>query len=204
LAFDGDADRLMIVDETGGIIDGDYIIAAIATDWKERNIARSNVIVGTDMSNLGLELYLKSLGFTFERTKVGDKFVIERMQKVGSNLGGEQSGHIILLDFSTTGDGLISALQILSYLVRSGKNSSHIKSLYSRVPQVIRNVSGMVNLYDQKIVDRLEYIKRTILNDGGRVVVRRSGTEDVVRIMLESMNENALNAAIMEVEKEIC
>jgi phosphoglucosamine mutase len=140
LALDGDADRLIVVDETGATVDGDQLMALIATELQAAGQLRGGGVVATVMSNLGLERYLAGIGLTLERTKVGDRYVLERMREGGFNVGGEQSGHMILADHGTTGDGLIAALQVLAALVRSGEKASELLHVFDRVPQLLRNV----------------------------------------------------------------
>ncbi|MDR0553020.1 MAG: phosphoglucosamine mutase [Holosporales bacterium] len=195
-ALDGDADRLIVVDNEGAIIDGDYIIATIATDWKARNKLRSNKIVVTNMSNTGLEKYLDSIGLVLEKSDVGDKNVVEKMIQTKSNLGGEKSGHIIPIDYTTTGDGLIAALQVLDYLVTNSKRASDIRKLYTPFPQIFRNIN--------REVDSINITKATsrVLNGRGRVVVRQSGTEGVTRLMIEAEDTSVIDTA-MNLIKEL-
>ncbi|MBQ8651146.1 MAG: phosphoglucosamine mutase [Alphaproteobacteria bacterium] len=191
IALDGDADRLIMVDETGEVIDGDFLIAAIATAWKESNRHKSNSVVATIMSNSGLADYLKSIGFVLDTCSVGDKYVIEKMLQNGSSIGGEKSGHIIPIDYSSTGDGCISAIQILSYLKQTGKKASDIRKLYTPHPQIFINIKKIFNDDEIRVVKSIE----TILGNEGRVIVRKSGTEPLTRIMLESKNAAKLSQA---------
>ncbi|MGB3808175.1 MAG: phosphoglucosamine mutase [Erythrobacter sp.] len=186
LALDGDADRLIVVDENGRKVDGDQIMALIATRMHERDLLKGGGVVATVMSNLGLERYLDTLGLSLERTKVGDRYVLERMRAGGFNVGGEQSGHMILLDHATTGDGSVAALRILSSLVRSTRPASEMLHVFEPVPQLLKNVR-----YDagQPLEDHA--VQRVIaevegeLAGKGRLVIRPSGTEPVIRVMAE-------------------
>jgi phosphoglucosamine mutase len=186
IALDGDADRLIVVDEKGRAVDGDQIMALIATRMHEKGVLTGGGVVATVMSNLGLERYLGGLGLTLERTKVGDRYVLERMKEGGFNVGGEQSGHMILLDHGTTGDGTIAALRVLTSLVRSGKPASEILHLFDRVPQLLKNVR-----YDGSQPLQNDTVKAVIaaaeseLEGKGRLVIRPSGTEPVIRVMAE-------------------
>ncbi|MEE2956587.1 MAG: phosphoglucosamine mutase [Pseudomonadota bacterium] len=191
IALDGDADRVFIADEIGNVIDGDQIMAIIAKSWKEQNRLQGAGIVGTVMSNLNLENFLQEMGLSFLRTQVGDKHVMQKMLAQGINIGGEQSGHIILKDYNTTGDGLIAALEVLAVLVRSGEKTSEISHLYKPLPQLLRNVSfeGKTPLKENVVVQAIHEGKK-ILGDRGRVLVRESGTEPVIRVMVEGDDRN--------------
>ncbi|MDG5747660.1 phosphoglucosamine mutase [Qipengyuania sp. XHP0207] len=186
IALDGDADRLIVVDEKGAVVDGDQIMALIATRMHERGSLTGGGVVATVMSNLGLERYLESLGLTLERTKVGDRYVLERMKEGGFNVGGEQSGHMILLDYGTTGDGSVAALRVLASLVRSGKPASELLHVFDPVPQLLKNVrySGGKPL-DHENVRSVIAESETELAGKGRLVIRPSGTEPVIRVMAE-------------------
>jgi len=186
IALDGDADRLIVVDEKGRKVDGDQIMAQIATRMHEKGALRGGGVVATVMSNLGLERYLETQGLTLERTKVGDRYVLERMKAGGFNVGGEQSGHMILLDHATTGDGSVAALRLLTGLVRSGKPASEILHVFDPVPQLLKNVR-----YEGGAPLENESVKAVIakaqgeLEGQGRLVIRPSGTEPVIRVMAE-------------------
>ncbi len=186
IALDGDADRLIVVDEKGQKVDGDQLMALIATRMQEKGTLTGGGVVATVMSNLGLERYLSGLGLTLERTKVGDRYVLERMKEGGFNLGGEQSGHMILLDHATTGDGTIAALRVLAGLVRSGKPASELLHVFDPVPQLLKNVR-----YDDGAPLENENVKAEIasaeseLEGTGRLVIRPSGTEPLIRVMAE-------------------
>ncbi|MEL6737585.1 MAG: phosphoglucosamine mutase [Pseudomonadota bacterium] len=186
IALDGDADRLIVVDEKGKKVDGDQIMALIATRMLKRGSLTGGGVVATVMSNLGLERYLNGLGLTLERTKVGDRYVLERMKAGGFNVGGEQSGHMILLDHATTGDGTVAALQVLASLVRSGKPASEILQLFDPVPQLLKNVryQGGQPLEAQSVKAAIAAAEAE-LSGNGRLVIRASGTEPVIRVMAE-------------------
>ncbi len=186
IALDGDADRLIIVDEQGRVVDGDQIMALIGKSWSEAGTLKGGGVVATVMSNLGLERFLASIGLTLERTAVGDRYVLERMRSGGFNVGGEQSGHIILSDYATTGDGLVAALQVLAELVRQRKPASEVLHLFDTVPQLLKNVR-----FSEGRPLETESVKQAIanaeheLNGKGRLVIRPSGTEPVIRVMAE-------------------
>ncbi|MBU2342087.1 MAG: phosphoglucosamine mutase, partial [Alphaproteobacteria bacterium] len=186
IALDGDADRLIVVDEQGRTVDGDQIMALIATRMSDTGLLRGGGVVATVMSNLGLERYLAGIGLTLERTKVGDRYVLERMKQGGFNVGGEQSGHMILLDHATTGDGTVAALRVLASLVQSGLPASQLLHLFDPVPQLLKNVR-----YDGGEPLEAAGVKQAIaaaeaeLAGSGRLVIRPSGTEDVIRVMAE-------------------
>ena len=202
IALDGDADRVIMCDEKSRIIDGDQIIAMIAKRWKRKKILKRGV-VGTLMSNYGLEKFFSSEKINFIRAKVGDRYVKEIMKKYNYNLGGEQSGHIILGNFATTGDGLLVALEVL-FALRKGKSASNIFKVYKSVPQKLLNVK----VKDKKIINSskckkaIELAKKLIKNKG-RLLVRPSGTEPKIRIMCESFNNNLINKCINIIKKTI-
>jgi phosphoglucosamine mutase len=186
IALDGDADRVIIVDEKGDLVDGDQILGLVARNWKDRGILRGGGVVATVMSNLGLERYLDGLGLGLERTQVGDRYVVEYMRANGFNLGGEQSGHIVLGDYSTTGDGLIAALQVLSVVRKSGKPASEVCRPFDPLPQLLKNVrfEGASPLDTATVQDAIADAQAS-LNGKGRLLVRPSGTEPLVRVMAE-------------------
>ncbi len=186
IALDGDADRLIIVDEKGRIVDGDQIMALIGSSWAARGLLKVGGVVATVMSNLGLERFLQSQGLTLERTKVGDRYVLERMREGGFNVGGEQSGHMILSDYGTTGDGLVAALQVLAEIVRQGRAASEVLHLFEPVPQLLKNVrfAGGKPLEDSA-VEAVIAAAEAELDGKGRLVIRPSGTEPVIRVMAE-------------------
>jgi phosphoglucosamine mutase len=186
IALDGDADRVVIIDETGNIIDGDQLMAVIAENWADNQLLRGNGIVATVMSNLGLERFLEGKGMELARTKVGDRYVVEHMRQHNFNVGGEQSGHIVLSDYGTTGDGLVAALQILAAVKRTGKPVSEVCNRFEPVPQLLRNVriSGGRPLEDG-IVKKAIADAESELSRNGRLVIRPSGTEPLIRVMAE-------------------
>ena len=192
IALDGDADRLIVVDERGQTVDGDQLMALIGTQLADQGKLRGGGVVATVMSNLGLERYLQGRGLTLERTKVGDRHVLEKMKADGFNVGGEQSGHIILLDHATTGDGTIAALQVLAALVKSGKPASDLLHLFDSVPQLLRNVrfaGGQSSktkgpLGDARVQAIIAEAEAQLVGKG-RLVIRPSGTEPVIRVMAE-------------------
>ncbi len=186
IALDGDADRVIIVDERGQIVDGDQLMATIAHSWADDNILRGGGIVATVMSNLGLERFLGDKGLTLARTKVGDRYVVEHMRNHDFNVGGEQSGHIVLSDYGTTGDGLVAALQVLARVKRSGKTVSEVCRKFEPVPQLLKNVriSGGKPL-ENPVVKQAIADAESALADKGRLVIRPSGTEPLIRVMAE-------------------
>ncbi len=194
LAFDGDADRIVVVDENGAIIDGDVIMVICALAFKEKGKLTNDTLVVTVMSNMGLHKAMKNAGINILETKVGDRYVMEKLLETGTILGGEQSGHIIFLDYNTTGDGLLSALQLLSILQEKGTKLSELAAQMERFPQVL--VNAKVN--DKEIILTNEVIKAKIeeaqkqLGDDGRVLVRPSGTESLIRVMLEGPEQEEL------------
>lgn len=200
IALDGDADRVLIADENGKLIDGDQILALIAESWQEADRLKGGGIVATVMSNLGLERHLGSLGLTLERTPVGDRYVVEEMRRKDCNLGGEQSGHIILSDFTTTGDGLVTALQVLSVVVDKGKPVSEVCSRFERVPQILENVrfNGCQPLDNENVKQVIE-ANRLRLGNSGRLLIRPSGTEPVIRVMGEGDDETLVQSAVGEI-----
>jgi phosphoglucosamine mutase len=201
IALDGDADRLIMADERGEIIDGDQVLGLIGRSWQESGRLRGDGIVATVMSNLGLERFLGARGLKLHRTQVGDRYVAEYMRTHGLNIGGEQSGHLILSDFATTGDGLLAALQVLAVLVERQRSASEVCQVFRRLPQRLKNVrfSGISPL-------RLETVQREIkaaeirLNGAGRVLIRESGTEPLIRVMAEGEDE----AVVLEVVDSLC
>ena len=197
IALDGDADRLIVVDERGQTVDGDQLMALIGTTLADQGKLRGGGVVATVMSNLGLERYLQGRGLTLERTKVGDRHVLEKMKSGGFNVGGEQSGHIILLDHATTGDGTIAALQVLAALVKSGKAASELLHLFDPVPQLLRNVrfAGGKPLDDAKVQAVIAQAEAQLAGKG-RLVIRPSGTEPVIRVMAEGDDAGEVEAVV--------
>ncbi len=199
IALDGDADRVIVADERGNVVDGDQLMALIASSWQERGQLQGGGLVATVMSNLGLERYLASKKLTLARTKVGDRYVVEHMRAHGYNVGGEQSGHIVLADFSTTGDGLLAALQVLAEVVRSGRSVSEVCNLFVPVPQVMKNVKFKAGkpLEDAKVKAALADAMAR-LGNSGRLVVRPSGTESLIRVMAEGDDESLVARIVDE------
>lgn len=195
VAFDGDGDRLIMVDEEGEIIDGDQIMAICADDMISRGSLKKATVVATVMSNLGLELCLRDRGIRMLRTKVGDRYVVEAMNKGGYNLGGEQSGHLIFLDHNTTGDGVLSALQVLSVMVLTGKPLCELKRIMTRLPQVLINlrVGGRPPLSEVPGMVKAMRQQEERLGENGRILVRYSGTEPLLRIMVEALDQDLMN-----------
>ena len=204
IALDGDADRVLISDETGQLIDGDQIMAVIAKSWAQKGFLHGDGVVATVMSNLGFEKYLESQGLSLIRTNVGDRYVVEHMRNNGFNLGGEQSGHVVLSDFCTTGDGLVAALQILAVLGEIEKPASEACRLFQPYPQLLKNVS--VNGGD---VLNVKSVKQAItdaevkLKGSGRVLIRKSGTEPLVRVMAEGEDEGLIALIVNDIVDEI-
>jgi len=200
LALDGDADRLIVVDEKGRAVDGDQIMAAVAASWAMRGRLLGGGIVATVMSNLGLERFLGAMNLHLHRTKVGDRYVLEAMRAGGYNVGGEQSGHIILSDYATTGDGLVAGLQVLARLVATGLPASEALRMFDPLPQVLRSVkySGGAPL-EAESVRSVIAASEARLNGSGRLVIRKSGTEPVVRVMAEGEDPALVNAVVDEV-----
>ena len=204
IALDGDADRVVIVDEKGQNVDGDQIMAVIAESWHRRGRLAAGGLVATVMSNLGLERYLNGLGLDLARTPVGDRYVVEHMRKHGFNVGGEQSGHIVLSDFITTGDGLVSALQILAVVVSMGKPVSEVCKRFDPVPQLLKNVryAGGKPLEDARVTKAIE-AGRDRLGNNGRLVIRPSGTEPVIRVMAEGDDEALVNTVVGDIVEAV-
>ena len=202
ISLDGDADRIIMCDEKGNIIDGDQIIAALAIRWKNKKMLKGGV-VGTLMSNYGLEKFFKSEKIKFIRANVGDRYVKEKMKKNNFNLGGEQSGHIILGKFATTGDGLLVALEVL-FAIRKGKKASDFFNKFQKTPQILKNIA----VKDKEIIKNIEVkksikIAEKLIKGQGRILVRKSGTESKIRVMAESNNKELLNNCINIISKRI-
>ncbi len=200
VALDGDADRMIIVDEKGHIVDGDQILAVIAESWRADGRLSKPGVVATVMSNFGLERHLAGLGLTLERTAVGDRYVLERMVEKGYNVGGEQSGHMILTDYSTTGDGLVAAMQVLAMVKKLGRPASEVCHRFEPLPQVLRNVrfSGGRPLESENVVRAIASAKER-LGASGRLVIRPSGTEPVIRVMAEAEDRALVDTLVAEV-----
>jgi phosphoglucosamine mutase len=197
IALDGDADRLIVVDERGEAVDGDQIMALIGSRLAASGGLRGGGVVATVMSNLGLERFLQGQGLDLIRTKVGDRYVLEAMRRIGCNVGGEQSGHMILLDHATTGDGTVAALQVLGALVRSGKRASELLHIFDPVPQLLRNVrySGGTPLENARVKQVIADAEDE-LKGKGRLVIRPSGTEPVIRVMAEGDDQGQVEAVV--------
>ncbi|MEI8179016.1 phosphoglucosamine mutase [Aestuariivirga sp.] len=201
IALDGDADRVIIADDKGQVVDGDQLMALIATSWAKRGELRGGGLVATIMSNLGLERYLAEQKLTLARTKVGDRYVVEHMRAHGHNVGGEKSGHIVLSDFSTTGDGLLAALQVLAEVKRQGRPVSEICNLFTPLPQVLKNVKFKQGepLQDNHVRSMIADAEAR-LGNSGRLVIRPSGTEPLIRVMAEGDDE----ALVTTIVDELC
>ena len=205
VALDGDADRAVFVDETGEILDGDQVLAISALDMKEKGILKGNGVVGTVMTNLGLELAMHKAGLEVVRAQVGDRYVVEKMIAGNFNLGGEQSGHILYLDHNSTGDGAITCLQMLALMVEKRKRLSELKNVMIRLPQVLVNV----NVTERKDFDQMIKVQQQIgeierkLAGRGRVLVRYSGTELLARVMLEGEDAKKIRAMAQSIADEI-
>jgi phosphoglucosamine mutase len=201
VALDGDADRVIICDEKGKIVDGDQILAVIAGSWNKRGLLKGGGIVSTVMANMGLEKHLKRDGLTLERTKVGDRYVVEKMRAAGMNIGGEPSGHVILSDYATTGDGLVTALQVLAVVAAEGRKVSDVCDKFDAFPNLLKNIryNGGNPLKDEAVKKAIK-AGEDRLGKKGRLVIRKSGTEPLIRVMGEG--EDA--SLISEVVDEIC
>ena len=197
IALDGDADRVVMIDEKGGIIDGDQLLALIANTWNNEGLLKGGAVVGTVMTNLGFEWFLEKKGLKLIRTPVGDRYVSEYMRAKSCNVGGEQSGHIILSDYARTGDGLVAALQALSMIIASNKPASEIMRVFEPVPQLLKSfkVNNSSLLEDNKIIEAISSAE-TKLGTGGRLLVRKSGTESLIRLMAQGDNEQTLHEVI--------
>tara|TARA_A100001011_G_scaffold229978_1_gene238091 strand:- start:2175 stop:3149 length:975 start_codon:yes stop_codon:yes gene_type:complete len=202
ISLDGDADRIIMCDEKSNIIDGDQIIAALASRWKSKKMLKGGV-VGTLMSNYALENYLEDNNIKFIRANVGDRYVKEKMQKSKFNLGGEQSGHIILGKFATTGDGLLVGLEVL-FALRKGKKASEFFSKFKKIPQILKNINVKnKNIINESSVKKSIKIADRLIRGKGRILVRKSGTESKIRVMGESENRNLLIKCINIITKKI-
>lgn len=204
IALDGDADRLLLADERGQLVDGDQILALIARCWQRAGRLTGNGVVATVMSNLGLGRFLKSLGLELYRTQVGDRYVATEMRARGANVGGEQSGHMILTDFATTGDGLVAALQVLAVIVSEQRKASQVCRVFQPLPQTLRSVrfTGGSPLADPAVKDAI-IAAEAKLDGSGRLVIRESGTEPVIRVMAEAENEALVNVVVLDLCERI-
>ena len=201
ISLDGDADRIMILDETGRVADGDQIMALLAARWAEEGRLAGGALVATVMSNLGLERFLEGRGLRLERTAVGDRYVVERMREGGFNLGGEQSGHIVMTDYATTGDGLVAGLQFLAEMVRTGRPASELTRSFATVPQMLKNVRFAAGARPLDVASVQEVIRASEqrIEGLGRILIRKSGTEPLIRVMAECEDEALLAAVVDEI-----
>ncbi len=201
ISLDGDADRIMILDETGRVADGDQIMALLAARWAEEGRLSGGALVATVMSNLGLERFLEGRGLRLERTAVGDRYVVERMREGGFNLGGEQSGHIVMTDYATTGDGLVAGLQFLAEMVRTGRAASELTRSFETVPQLLKNVRFAAGARPLEVQSVREVIRASEqrIEGLGRILIRKSGTEPLIRVMAECEDEALLAAVVDEI-----
>ncbi len=205
IALDGDADRVIAADERGELLDGDQLMGLVARSWREADRLKGGAVVATVMSNLGLERYLKGLSLGLVRTPVGDRYVVERMRESGCNVGGEQSGHIILSDYTTTGDGLIAALQVLAVILRSGRPASEAGRPFQPLPQLLKNVrttTGQAPL-EAAAVQRAIRDGEARLGAGGRLLIRKSGTEPLIRIMAEGEDPGLIGGVVDSIAEAI-
>jgi phosphoglucosamine mutase len=201
ICLDGDADRLILLDETGSVVDGDQLMGLIATRWAREGRLAHNTLVATVMTNLGLERHLNAHGIAMERTAVGDRYVVECMRQHGFNLGGEQSGHLVMTDHATTGDGLIAALQVLASMVETGQAASQLTKVFQPVPQKLQNVrfsTGFDPLVQAGVQQAIARGEKT-LGSAGRLLIRKSGTEPLIRVMGEAEDSDTLNAVIDDI-----
>ena len=198
ICLDGDADRVMIIDENGVVADGDQIMALFASRWAEQDRLRGGTLVATVMSNLGLERYLQGQGMSLERTGVGDRYVVEAMRRGNWNLGGEQSGHIVMTDYATTGDGLLAGLQFLAAMVETGKTASELARRFEPVPQLLKNVrftAGQTPLDSAPVQAAIADAEARLVGKG-RLLIRKSGTEPLIRVMAECEDEGMLTETV--------
>ncbi|MBB3712210.1 phosphoglucosamine mutase [Limimaricola variabilis] len=205
ICLDGDADRVMIIDETGQIADGDQLMALMAGRWAAENRLRGGTLVATVMSNLGLERFMTAQGLKLERTKVGDRYVVEAMRRGGWNLGGEQSGHIVMTDYATTGDGLLAGLQFLAAMIETGRPASALVRQFERVPQLLKNVRyapGQDPLGAAAVKAAIAQAEG-LLEGKGRLLIRKSGTEPLIRVMAECEDDSLLNQVVEGIVAEV-
>lgn len=205
ICLDGDADRVMILDETGKVADGDQLMALMASNWAASGRLKGGALVATVMSNLGLERYLDGQGLRLERTAVGDRYVVEAMRKGGFNLGGEQSGHIVMTDYATTGDGLLAGLQFLSAMIESGKKASELTTVFETVPQLLKNVrytAGATPLETDQVKAAIRAAESDLVGKG-RLLIRKSGTEPLIRVMAECEDPALLEQVVDRIVEEV-
>lgn len=204
IALDGDADRMLLVDEEGKLIDGDQILALIASSWDRKKMLQNHSIVATVMSNMGLEQFLDDTGIQLTRTCVGDRYVVEKMRQLGCNVGGEQSGHMILSEFSTTGDGLIAALQVLAVIIEEGKKASEVCRMFMPFPQKLYNIRfNGKNPLNTEAVKKVVRDSELKLGKEGRVLLRKSGTEPLIRIMVEAKDNQLVDLVLQQLKQVI-
>ncbi|MBR9842712.1 MAG: phosphoglucosamine mutase [Rhodobacteraceae bacterium] len=205
IALDGDADRVMIIDEHGQVADGDQIMALLASRWAEQGRLKGGALVATVMSNLGLERFLEGKGLWLERTGVGDRYVVERMRQGGFNLGGEQSGHIVMTDYATTGDGLMAGVQFLAAMAETGRRASELARNFETVPQMLKNVRyevGQTPLEEENVKGAIRAAEAALMGKG-RLLIRKSGTEPLVRVMAECEDSVLLEATVDRVVEAV-
>lgn len=201
ICLDGDADRIVLIDEKGQIADGDQLMGLLASRWAAEGRLAGNALVATVMSNLGLERFLQGQGVGLKRTRVGDRYVVEEMRRSGCNLGGEQSGHIVMTDYATTGDGLMAGLQFLAAMVQSGQPASHLTRVFDPIPQLLKNVrygAGADPLADARVQAAIAEAEAA-LEGHGRLLIRKSGTEPLIRVMAEAEEESLMTTAVDQV-----
>ncbi|MBU2962978.1 phosphoglucosamine mutase [Citreicella sp. C3M06] len=205
ICLDGDADRIILIDETGSIADGDQLMALMASRWAAEDRLKDGVLVATVMSNLGLERYLGGKGLRLERTRVGDRYVVEAMRANGWNLGGEQSGHIVMTDYATTGDGLLAGLQFLAEMVQTGQPASALARRFDPVPQLLKNVrftAGQKPLDAASVHSAIKHAEAQLVGKG-RLLIRKSGTEPLIRVMAECEDDALLTQLVNTIVAEI-
>ncbi len=205
VCLDGDADRVVVVDENGRVADGDQLMALLASAWSKSGQLKGDALVATVMSNLGLERHLQFQGLRLERTAVGDRYVVERMREGGFNLGGEQSGHIVMSDYATTGDGLMAGMHFLAEMVLSGRKASDLAQQFETVPQLLKNVryaDGQVPLESQNVQAAIADAEAR-LNGQGRLLIRKSGTEPLIRVMAECEDDALLSQVVDSIVSEV-
>ncbi len=205
ICLDGDADRVMIIDQHGHVADGDQLMALLATRWAATGRLKGGALVATVMSNLGLERHLEAQGLRLERTAVGDRYVVERMRQGGFNLGGEQSGHIVMTDYATTGDGLLAGVQLLAAMVETGKTASELTRVFETVPQMLKNVRYQLGQTPLEMAPVQAAIKEgeALLRGKGRLLIRKSGTEPLIRVMAECEDDQLLNQVVNGIVAEV-
>jgi len=199
-ALDGDADRVLLSDEKGQLIDGDQLMGMITEYWSKKGLLRGGGLVSTVMSNLGLEKFIESLGLSLIRTQVGDRYVVEHMRSNGYNLGGEQSGHLVMTDYATTGDGLVAALQVLAAILDSGKPASEACRVFEPYPQILENVvfNGESPLDNDEVKAKIAE-GENLLAATGRLLIRKSGTEPKIRVMAEGQDQDLVGSVVKDI-----